>query len=33
VIHFSNVAGSMPPHRGEVFKQRPHRFGRFHWWG
>jgi hypothetical protein len=32
VAYFSSVAGSMPPRRGAVFKQRPHRFGRFHWW-
>jgi hypothetical protein len=25
--------GSMPPHRGTVFKQRPHRFGRGCWVG
>jgi REP element-mobilizing transposase RayT len=33
VTHLSSAAHSMPPHRGTVFKQRPHRFGRFHWWG
>jgi hypothetical protein len=33
VMLLSSVAGSMPPHRDAVFKQRPHRFGRFHWWG
>jgi hypothetical protein len=30
VILLSSVADSMPPHRDAVFKQRPHRFGRFH---
>jgi hypothetical protein len=29
--HFSSVAGSLPPHRGAVLKQRPQRFGRGCW--
>jgi hypothetical protein len=32
-MHLSSVADSMPPHRGTVFKQRPHRFGRGCWVG
>jgi hypothetical protein len=32
VMHLSSVADSMPPHRGAVFKQRPHRFGRSVGW-
>jgi hypothetical protein len=33
VILLSSVAGSMPPHRGTVFKQRPRRFGGGCWVG
>jgi hypothetical protein len=30
VMLLSSAAGSMPPHRGAVFKQRPQCFGRFY---
>jgi hypothetical protein len=33
VMHFSSVARFLPPHRGTVFKQRHHRFGRSVGWG
>jgi hypothetical protein len=33
VMLLSRVAHSMPPYRGGVLKQRPHRFGRGFGWG